>query len=65
MYKEVTEQIEFYFSDENLPTDMHMLQELAKGKGRVSIKHVMSFKRMKRMIAKARKKMRQVHLHNV
>ena len=60
VYKEVTEQIEFYFSDENLPTDMHMLEVLAKGKGRVSIKHILSFRRMKRMILKARKKMKNV-----
>ena len=40
----MTEQIEFYFSDENLPTDMHMLEVLAKGKGRVSIKHILSFR---------------------
>lgn len=56
----MTEQVEFYFSDENLPTDMHMLEQLAKGEGRVSVKHIVSFRRMKRMMSKARKKMKNV-----
>lgn len=43
------DQIEFYFSDANLPTDMHMLQEMKQGEGFVSISHLMSFKRIRKL----------------
>lgn len=50
---EIRTQIEFYFSDVNLPTDEHMLEQIGKDtKGFVSLAHIMSFRRMVRLCAK-------------
>jgi len=56
---DIREQIEFYFSDANLPTDMHMLQKMKQNKeGFVSLAHIATFSRMKKMLKKKSAKKR-------
>ncbi|KAH7072241.1 hypothetical protein BKA63DRAFT_65687 [Paraphoma chrysanthemicola] len=46
---EIRNQVEFYFSTQNLVTDEHLFMELGGPKNRpVSIKHIADFKRMRR-----------------
>ena len=41
-------QVEFYFSDENLPTDLHLLQQCGGGENiPVSISRICGFKKMR------------------
>lgn len=46
--KEILSQVEFYFSDNNLPTDRFLWQATQKNDGWVSIELIHSFKRMHR-----------------
>lgn len=46
--KEILSQVEFYFSDNNLPTDRFLWQATQKNDGWVSISLIHSFKRMRR-----------------
>ncbi|XP_039033955.1 la-related protein 6A-like isoform X2 [Hibiscus syriacus] len=46
----IIKQVEYYFSDENLPTDKYMMSLIKKNKeGFVSISMIASFRRMKRL----------------
>ena len=48
------EQIEFYFSDANLASDDHMLEQMSES-GEVSLSHLLTFRRMQRMFEKYEK----------
>ncbi|XWS12373.1 hypothetical protein CRYUN_Cryun37aG0084300 [Craigia yunnanensis] len=46
----IIKQVEYYFSDENLPTDKHMMSLIKKNKeGFVPISEISSFRKMKRL----------------
>lgn len=47
-HKEILKQVEFYFSDNNLPFDKFLYKETKKNAGWVPIKTIHSFKRMRR-----------------
>ncbi|PQQ20417.1 la-related protein 6A [Prunus yedoensis var. nudiflora] len=49
--QKIIKQVEYYFSDENLPTDKHMLSLIKKNKeGFVPISVIASFRKMKKLI---------------
>lgn len=48
--KRIVGQIEYYFSDRNLPTDVHLLKQIEKGKGCVTIAHLCTFRKMKKIL---------------
>eukprot|EP00879_Flechtneria_rotunda_P027631 GHRR01029607.1.p1 GENE.GHRR01029607.1~~GHRR01029607.1.p1 ORF type:complete len:185 (+),score=63.44 GHRR01029607.1:447-1001(+) len=46
----IRKQVEFYFSDTNLPTDKHLLKQISKGpEGYVSLRMIANFKRVKQL----------------
>ena len=47
----IVKQVEYYFSDENLPTDEFLLKYVKKNKkGLVPIETIASFRRMKKLV---------------
>ncbi|PON44271.1 Lupus La protein [Trema orientale] len=49
--RKIIQQVEYYFSDENLPTDKHMISLIRKNKeGFVPIAVIASFRKMKKLI---------------
>ena len=49
MESKILKQVEFYFSDSNLPKDKFLLEETKKNEGWVALSTLMSFSRMKQL----------------